>query len=103
MGFQQSIVEIYRWLDIVVHASTQPEPFGLAIVEAMACGKPVIVSQAGGAAELFTHNYDAVGVPLGEPAALASAIEYLLDNPNQRQSLSENARLTVTQRFSDQL
>ena len=63
LGFQQNIVEIYRWLDIVVHASTQPEPFGLAIVEAMACGKPVIVSQAGGAAELFTHNYDAVGVP----------------------------------------
>ncbi len=102
LGFQQSIVEIYRRLDIVVHASTQPEPFGLAIVEAMACGKPVIVSQAGGAAELFTHNYDAVGVPPSEPAALASAIEYLLENPNQRQSLSENARLTVTQRFSDQ-
>jgi len=94
LGFQKNIVEIYRWLDIVVHVSTQPEPFGLAIIEAMACGKPVIVSQAGGAAELFTHNYDAVGVPPGEPAALASAIEPLLDHPNQRQSLSEHARQT---------
>lgn len=102
LGFQQNIVEIYHWLDVVVHTSTQPEPFGLAIVEAMACGKPVIVSQAGGAAELFSHNYDAVGVPPGEPDALASAIESLLDNPNQRQSLSENARLTVTGRFNDQ-
>lgn len=102
LGFQENIVEIYHWLDIVVHASTQPEPFGLAIVEAMACGKPVIVSQAGGAAELFTHNYDAVGVPPGEPTALASAIESLLDHPTQRQSLSENARLRVTKCFSDQ-
>jgi glycosyltransferase involved in cell wall biosynthesis len=102
LGFQQNIVEIYHWLDVVVHASTQPEPFGLVIVEAMACGKPVIVSQAGGAAELFTHNYDAVAVRPGEPDALAAAIEYLLDNPNQRQSLSANARLTVTQRFNDQ-
>lgn len=100
IGFQQNIAEVYRWLDIVVHASTQPEPFGLAIVEAMACGKPVIVSQAGGAAELFTHNYDAVGVPPGDPAALASAIEHLIDNPYQRKCLSENARSTVLNRFS---
>jgi len=100
IGFQQNIAEVYRWLDIVVHASTQPEPFGLAIVEAMACGKPVIVSQAGGAAELFTHNYDAVGVPPGDPAALASAIQHLIDNPHQRKCLSENARSTVLKRFS---
>ena len=99
IGFQQNIAEVYRWLDIVVHASTQPEPFGLAIVEAMACGKPVIVSQAGGAAELFTHNYDAVGVPPGDRAALASAIEHLIDNPHQRKCLSENARSTVLKRF----
>ena len=100
IGFQENIAEVYRWLDIVVHASNQPEPFGLAIVEAMACGKPVIVSQAGGAAELFTHNYDAVGVPPGDPAALASAIEHLIDNPHQRKCLSENARSTVLKRFS---
>lgn len=100
LGFQQNIAEIYRWLDIVIHASTQPEPFGLAIVEAMACGKPVIVSQAGGAAELFTHNYDAVGVPPGDRTALASAILQLIDNPEFRKSLSENARSTVIKRFN---
>ena len=66
----------------------------------MACGKPVIVSPAGGAAELFTHNYDAVGVPPGDRAALASAIEHLIDNPHQRKCLSENARSTVLKRFS---
>lgn len=100
LGFQQDIVAIYRSLDIVVHASTQPEPFGLAIVEAMACGRPVIVSQAGGAAELFTHNYDAVGVPPGEPIALATAILDLLNNSEKRQILSEKARNTVTERFN---
>ncbi|BAZ32282.1 group 1 glycosyl transferase [Cylindrospermum sp. NIES-4074] len=100
LGFQQDIVAIYRSLDIVVHASTQPEPFGLAIVEAMACGRPVIVSQAGGAAELFTHNYDAVGVPPGEPIALATAILDLLNNFEKRQIISEKARYTVTERFS---
>ncbi len=100
LGFQQNIVEAYRSLDIVVHASTQPEPFGLAIVEAMACGKPVIISRAGGAAELFTHNYDAIGVPPGKPLILASAILDLLNNPQKRQVLSKNARRTIAERFS---
>jgi hypothetical protein len=35
---------VYRALDVVVHASTQPEPFGLTIVEAMACGRAVVAS-----------------------------------------------------------
>ena len=100
LGFQQDIADVYRWLDIVVHASTQPEPFGLAIVEAMACGKPVIVSRSGGAAELFTDNYDAVGVQPGDSTALASAIQHLIDNPDLCKRLSENARNTVLTRFS---
>lgn len=102
LGFQEDIATVYRDLDIVIHASTQPEPFGLAIAEAMACGKPVIVSQAGGAAELFTHNYDAIGVPPGEPKALAAAIIDLLTHPEKCQLLSENARKTATKNFSHQ-
>ena len=41
-----------RALDVVVHASVEPEPFGLVVAEAMACGRAVVVSQAGGAAEI---------------------------------------------------
>ncbi|HEY9649631.1 MAG TPA: glycosyltransferase family 4 protein [Coleofasciculaceae cyanobacterium] len=100
IDFQFNIAEVYRNLDIVVHTSTQPEPFGLAIVEAMACGKPVIVSQAGGAAELFTDNYDAIGIPPGDRTALASAIQQLIESPQLRQRLSKNARVTVLKRFS---
>ncbi|MFM7437071.1 MAG: glycosyltransferase family 4 protein [Snowella sp.] len=102
LGFQQNIVEIYHWLDIVVHASTQPEPFGLAIVEAMACGKAVIVSQAGCASELFTQNEDAISVPPGDSIALANAIADLVNKPEKRQYLSEKARQTAVQRFNHQ-
>jgi glycosyltransferase involved in cell wall biosynthesis len=52
-GFVERPAAAIRALDIVVHASVQPEPFGLTIVEAMACGRPVIVSNAGGAVELI--------------------------------------------------
>lgn len=100
LGFQTDVIEIYRWLDIVVHASIQPEPFGLAIAEAMSCGKPVIVAQSGGAAELFTHNQDAYGVPPGDRLALATAMQYLMDHPQERARLGQHARQTVMERFN---
>ncbi|NDJ16223.1 glycosyltransferase family 4 protein [Myxacorys almedinensis] len=95
LKFQTDIASVYHNLDIVVHASTQPEPFGLVIIEAMACGKPVIVAQAGGAAELFTHNHDAIGVSPGDPIALAQALIGLIDDPNRRQQLGCHARQTA--------
>jgi glycosyltransferase involved in cell wall biosynthesis len=39
--------------DVVVHASTQPEPFGLVIIDAMPAGKPVIASNGGAAPEIL--------------------------------------------------
>lgn len=98
--FQDRPAGVYRALDIVVHASTQPEPFGRTIVEAMACGKPVIVAQAGGAQELFAHDHDAVGVPPGNPAALAAAINRLMADAGLRQRLGHHARHTALERFS---
>jgi glycosyltransferase involved in cell wall biosynthesis len=100
IGFQEDMAGIYQALDIVVHASTQPEPFGRTIVEAMACGKPVIVSHAGGAAELYEQGYDAVGVPPRDPAALASALHQLMDDPSSRQRIGANARLTAVHHFN---
>jgi glycosyltransferase involved in cell wall biosynthesis len=100
IGFREDTVDIYRALDIVVHASTQPEPFGRMIVEAMACARPVIVSQAGGATELFTDGWDALGVRPGDAAGLAAAIGVLVDDPERRLRISRCARQTAVNRFS---
>jgi glycosyltransferase involved in cell wall biosynthesis len=99
-GFQADVNTMYHQLDIVVHASTQPEPFGMTIIEAMACGKPVIVSQAGGAAELFTHELDALGFQLGDVDALATAMQRLIIDLHLRATLAENARQSVVRRFA---
>jgi glycosyltransferase involved in cell wall biosynthesis len=99
IDFQQDPVSVYRALDIVIHASTRPEPFGLTIVEAMACARAVVVARAGGAAELFTDEHDAVGVVPGESAALASAISALANDPARRERFATNARLTAVRRF----
>ena len=100
VGFQANMPDVYLWLDIVVHASTQPEPFGYTIAEAMSCGRPVIVSRSGGAAELFINDVEAVAVNPGDAMTLAVTIQYLVGNPQQCQILGENARKKVVRAFS---
>ena len=54
-----------RSLDIVVHASTAPEPFGMVIAEGMAAQRAVVAARGGGAAELFDDGVTAIGLPAG--------------------------------------
>lgn len=98
--FQNQPLRIYRSLDIVVHASSQPEPFGRAIAEAMSCGRAVIATSAGGARELFIDGSDALGVPMGDETALAAALVRLLADEKLRQQLGAQARRTALARFS---
>ncbi|HEY7328461.1 MAG TPA: glycosyltransferase family 4 protein [Gemmataceae bacterium] len=100
VSFQEDIVEVYRALDIVVHASTEPEPFGRTIIEAMACAKAVIVARAGGTVELYKHDVDAIGVLPGDVSGLALAIRTLVEDAQRRQRLCKQARLTAVSRFN---
>jgi glycosyltransferase involved in cell wall biosynthesis len=88
-----------RSLDIAVHASTRPEPFGRAIVEGMATGLAVVAILDGGAAELFVDGETALGCPPNDPASLAMAIDRLIEDHSLRQRLGENARKAVMDRF----
>jgi glycosyltransferase involved in cell wall biosynthesis len=94
-GFLEDTPAAMRSLDIVVHASTQPEPFGMVIIEGMACGRAVIASQSGGAAELFTDGENALGHPSGNSAALLRQIERLSQDREWRSALGKAGRTTV--------
>jgi glycosyltransferase involved in cell wall biosynthesis len=98
--FQADTVPIYRALDVAVHASTSPEPFGLTIVEAMACGRPVVVSLAGGARELVHPGEDALAAAPQDVRALSEAMERLAGDAAIRERLGTAARRTALQRFS---
>jgi glycosyltransferase involved in cell wall biosynthesis len=63
------------------------EPFGLVAVEAMACGAPVIVSAVGGLAESVLDGVTGLHVPPRSPAAIATAVRSLLDDPAARRAL----------------
>ena len=63
---------------VAVSASTEPEGFGRAVIEAQAMGRPVVVSDHGGAAETVEHLVTGWRVPPGDAAALAAVLDHAL-------------------------
>jgi glycosyltransferase involved in cell wall biosynthesis len=98
--FQERIEEVYRALDIVVHASTRREPFGRTIAEAMATGRAVVASKKSGAAELCVDAVDAVCIAIGNTDALADALCTLITDGPRRRGLGAAARSAAVDRFS---
>jgi glycosyltransferase involved in cell wall biosynthesis len=99
-GFVNDPAMTMRSLDIIVHASTQPEPFGLVIVEGMASGRAVIVSEAGGALELIKDGIDALGHPPGDAQRLSERLIELAGDAGLRARLGEAGRATAERRFN---
>lgn len=98
-GFQADPAAVLRSLDVVVHASTRPEPFGRVIVEGMACGKAVVAMSEGGTAELFRSEEEALGCPPRDPDALARVIMRFIDDSQLRDRLGQAARRAMLARF----
>src|SRR5262249_54761573 len=102
LGFappQDAPAAVFGALDVVVHASTRPEPFGRVIVEAMACGRAVVAAPTGGAAELFDDGVSALACPPGDAGALALALRRLIGDPALRRSLGDARRARAGAQF----
>jgi glycosyltransferase involved in cell wall biosynthesis len=98
-GFVSDPAAAVRALDVVVHASTRPEPFGRVVAEAMACGKPVVVSQTGGVSEIVRENESALSYPAGDVEALAASLERLRADSYLRHRLGVQARSWAEKKF----
>jgi len=98
-GFVADAAQAMRALDVVVHASTDPEPFGLVIAEGMACARAVVVSRAGGAAEITTPGVDALAYAPGDAAELAECLRSLVTDAALRARLGDAGRATAERVF----
>jgi glycosyltransferase involved in cell wall biosynthesis len=99
-GYRPDVPDVLRALDVVVHASVEPEPFGRVIVEGLACGRPVVCTQGGGADEIVSDSpLQALQVPRGDASALARAVEALLAAPAERCRLASAGRARVQDRY----
>lgn len=99
-GFVPNAASAMRALDVVVHASTEPEPFGLVIIQAMACGRALVASGAGGARELLNEGTDALVHEPGDAVSLAKVITRLIGDPELRARLGKAGRSKVARDFS---
>jgi len=82
---------------------SREEPFGLSILEAMACGVPVVTTDVFGPSEIITNKVDGLTVPPDNVRELVNAIESLLINEDLRTEIGRNARRTVETRFDIKL
>ncbi len=80
LGPRQDVSELMADLDVFVLPSTEPEPFGLVLVEALACGVPVVATAAGGPLEILQDLPPSAArlVPPRDPRTLAGAVVELL-------------------------
>lgn len=98
-GWQDDIASVLSSLTLFVSAA-RSEPFGLAIVEAMAAGLPIVAAASEGALEIIEDGHSGKLVPVDDPQSLAKAINDLLDDPLERSRLGRNALLAARQRYS---
>ncbi len=103
LGNRSDVHELMSLCDIVVHTSLKPEPFGLVIAEAMAAGKAVIASKAGGPLEMIQDQENGLLIPPGNSKLLAEAITKLLENDSFRLRLGKQAQESSKTRFSSTL
>jgi glycosyltransferase involved in cell wall biosynthesis len=86
LGQRTDVARLLAAADIHCQPNTGPEPFGLAFVEALAAGLPVVTSAIGGGAEIITDTCGVL-VPPGDSVAVAAALRELLSDPIRRQQL----------------
>lgn len=98
-GFIEAPETALRALDIVVHASTEPEAFGLVIAEGMACGRAVVTSATGGSAELVRDGENAVTHRPADHQGLAACLSKLASDGPMRRRLGSAAREVAARRF----
>lgn len=91
-GHVGDMAAMYAAMDVVVHASLQPEPFGLVVAEAMAAGRPVVAANAGGPAEIVRHSHDGLLYQMGDVGSLAGALGAVLDDAALRSRLTAHAQ-----------
>ena len=98
----EQVARYYQAADLYVHPAVA-ENLPLAIIEAMACGTPVVASDVGGIPELVVEGETGVLFPVGHPGALADAVATLLGDDARRRAMGAAAARRVLDRFTLEL
>lgn len=98
LGYREDLDELLPHATVVLVPSRR-EAFGLAAVEAMACGAPVVAADAGGVSEVVAGGAGRL-VQVGDVEGLAAAVGDLLGDPAARRRLADAGRRAVVERYA---
>lgn len=99
-GHVSDMASVYNGLDIVISASTSPEPLGTMIIEAMTMQRPIVAPDHGGAVEMIEHERTGLLFSAGNAQSLAAAIQRLHADRGLGDRLGTAARAQALRTFS---
>lgn len=99
-GFEKNTVDLFTSIDILVVPSQLEEPFGLVAIEAMAAGKPVIVSRSGGLVEIVEDGRQGFVIEKKDVQGIAKTILILANDSELATKMGKAARRKVEEMFS---
>ncbi len=98
-GHRDDVEDIMSAAEVVVHSSSEAEPLGRVIMEAIALQKPVIATGAGGVPEMVQDGKTGSLVPPGDATAMARALDRVLREPGRAAQMATRARREAESRF----
>lgn len=99
-GRREDMPEVFRQAHVVMLPTTYREGIPKVLIEAAAAGRPLIATDVPGCREIVHHGDNGLLVPPRNPAALASAIETLINDPELRQRMGRRGRELVLREFA---
>jgi len=99
-GYRTDVANYVAALDVQIHASVAPEPFGRVLLEGMALSKPLVASGGGAVPEIVVDGQTGLLFEPGNPAALASALRSLLAEPARAEAMGRAGRERLEAEFS---
>lgn len=100
-GYRTDVAALMDVMDVVAHASTEPEPFGMVLIEAMAAAKPVVATRGGGPLDIVLDGVTGLLVERGDPKGLTEAILGLLADPRRAADMGRAGKARAEAMFSD--
>ena len=99
LGFRDDVPELLRIMNVFIHASIKPEPFGMVLLEAMLYKVPVIATNLGGPIEILEKGHYGILVPPCDVDAIVDGVEKYLSNSTFREEVIEKAQKRVIEAF----
>ena len=99
LGQRDDLWRVLSGLDILVHCSIEPEPFGRVIIEGMAAGLPVVAYDHGGPSDIVVDGETGILVRPNDVEGLADAVHGLVDDGQRRARLGQAGQIRAAQRY----